>query len=128
MKKFNMDHKTRDKILLPYRKNNEGVIRFSGLPFQVLKELFDKNYVDPDDFQSDIGPTNKDFLDFLQANPRFTCQGYAIPADRHDYRIIVEGVTLTGEYTKEELITFVEKFRQADYMVLGEKSLTCDYY
>jgi hypothetical protein len=57
----------------------------------------------------------------------FTAHGYAVSADRHDYRVTIEGVAMSGEYSKDTLLAFVKMFRDADELTLSETYLSAWY-
>lgn len=126
MKTLNRDVKRRDELLEPFYVHSAmgGSQRFAELDVFTLKTLVNEDFADPEDAQNSA-PALGDILKFMEANPGFTCHGYAIEPYRSDYRISVEGVDYQGNPTIEQIVAFVKLFRFADELVIEEDELYC---
>ena len=103
-----------------------GIRSFEGLDAEELKTLVQKNFLDEADCQNN-SPYARDIISFLEDYPMFTAHGYAVSADRYDYRVTIEGVAMSGEYSKDTLLAFVKMFRDADELTLHETYLSAWY-
>lgn len=93
---LNKDQTQRDKILKPfYDKSNEeflgGCKRFNKVPLKILKKLLEEKFLDPEDKHNDAHAV-EEFIEFMRGQPGITAMGYAISADRDDYRISIDGI------------------------------------
>ncbi len=128
---LNKDVNRRDQIIFGKRYQEDdyrygGIRHFDHLNLNTLKDLINENFIDKEECQND-SPSTEDIYEFIQSHPRFTCHGYAVSISRSDYRVTLEGVELNGWYSREELIDFIEMFRYADELCIGEENLYCWY-
>jgi hypothetical protein len=61
----------------------------------------------------------------MKSHPKFTAHGYAVTHERYDYGVSIEGLSYSGEYSKEDLADFTHLCRLADDFVVQDKSLYC---
>lgn len=120
---MNKNQTERDALLEPYfgqREYSGGIRSFQGLPAGVLQTLLDRDFAEYEDVQNEA-PSLGEILGFLHKHPTFVAHGYAVSADRGDYRISIEGVNQIGldELSKDELVSFTEMFRRADEFSLS---------
>lgn len=113
---LNKDVATRDNIVKPFVIREGSLNYFEGMPAEVLKQLVDLQFADPEERQNNA-PDIADMLLFLEDNPKFTAHGYTVPIGRKDYRISVEGVECKERLSSEEIEKFVNTFREADDFV-----------
>jgi len=120
---YNMDYKLRDSMLNDIYGDREGgksydIYRFDNLTAEVLQELVDLKFADPDDYQNN-SPTIGEILEFLKENSGFTAQGYAVTAERDDYRISIDGID--GSSKEDcQIQNFIDIFRKADEFQIGD--------
>ena len=92
-----------------------GISKFKDLPLDVIKQLIEKGYLDPDDYQN-CSPTVSSIVKFVEehdpANWRF--HGYVVSAERDDTRVSIEGINSLKPLGKDDLIDFLQEFRYAD--------------
>ena len=122
---FNRDVKRRDGILKEFFDKGNAYGRFRGLTTEVMQQLIDEKFLDPEDNQNG-SPTAGDFLDFMKEYPFVKAHGYAIGIDRIDYRITIERLEADLPEDKdtkiEFIIDFVNRFHHADSLTLTENS------
>jgi hypothetical protein len=98
MFEFNKDWKERDRIMIPYLKErynqkaiNYDVLTFGGLPLEILQELLDKRFIDPEEKQNE-SPSVIQFKSMMTRYPTLLAHGYIVSPKRNDYRISIEGL------------------------------------
>ena len=130
MKELNKDWKRRDEIIKSGRgKREDGtydVYHFDGMTLKTLELLFKENFIDATEMQN-CAPSCGTIFEFMKANKRFTCHGYAVSPERIDYRVSIEGVKLTKKPTEAEKDNFVETFRMADEFTCNANGCYCWY-
>ena len=118
----------RDMILFDELYDEEkyfgGIRSFDGVNYDDFRELLSSNLIDPEDAQN-YAPTAGEIGEFLREHPNFTAHGYAVSPMRDDYRISFEGVSCELEYSKEDMLDFVNLFRLADEFTIEPGSLYC---
>jgi hypothetical protein len=122
-----MNIKLRDEILRPYISDGstKSLIRFRGLPLDVLEKLVTHGFVALGKWNRCAGVTSL-FLPFLRRHPDFTAHGYALPEDRPDCRITVEGVECEKPVTDETATDFTNTFSQyADEVKVSTSRAYC---
>ena len=124
-----MNTKLRDEILAPYL--SEGSTKefsyFGGLPLNVLEKLVSLNCIELGEWNNCEGVEDL-FLPFLKEHPKFTAHGYALPEDRPDCRITIEGVECDAPMTIQDIIDFSNTFfRGADDISLSPVYAYCWY-
>ena len=112
---YNKDQAARDKLLgiPPGARYGGGVEWFKGIDLATLKKLVVEGYADPEDAQNSA-PTIGEFLEFMEAHPKFLAHGYAVSDKREDYRISIEGLKCPGKATAKDKRDFIQAFSQAD--------------
>lgn len=94
------DEKLRNEIVRPYLDRDlpwgkhYDLVGFSDLPLKILKELVDKKFTFKDIAQND-SPTIGEFMDMMTRFPILKAHGYIVTAKRHDYRVSVEGLSIS---------------------------------
>lgn len=120
----------RDYVLFheDYRpdKYSGGIRRFEDLSYRDYEELLYLNVIDPDDRQN-LAPTAKEIAEFLRSHPDFRAHGYAVSPERGDYRVSLEGVCCTEEYSLQDVIDFFELFKDPDEIKVEKNCLSCWY-
>ena len=113
---YNKDQAARDKLLgIPLdARYGGGVERFKGIDLATLKKLVVEGYADPEDAQNIAAPTIGEFLEFMEAHPKFLACGCAVSGKREDYGISIEGLKCPGKATAKDKRDFIQAFRQAD--------------
>ena len=107
---MNKNWKKRDEIIgVQEKKYSGGIVSFEGLSLETLEKMVKNNFIDLDDAQNEA-PSAGEILEFMKANPRFTCHGYAVSIERSDYAVMLEGVELNEKPTQLEKDNFVEMF------------------
>ena len=115
---LNKDIETRDKLIWgkyrPRKYNFGGVIPYQGMNVRTLRKLLEQNFADPEERQNNA-PTIGEIYNFMKSYPSYTCHGYAVSADRDDYRVSIEGVE-KGDKTDsvEEFQSYMKLFGNAD--------------
>ena len=115
---LNTDWKDRDRIITgeesPYKQPSYsgGIFPYQDMSVDTLKELRDKNYLDPEDCQND-SPSIEQFIELMERHPLMTAHGYAVSFERDDYRFSVEGVEGIVEGTAG-LFDVLKLCREAD--------------
>jgi hypothetical protein len=106
-----MNIELRDEILRPYISSGpkKSLGRFRGLPLDALEKLVADGFVALGKWNSCAG-VNSLFLPFLRRHHEFTAHGYALPKDRPDCRITVEGVECEKPMTDETIRDFSNTF------------------
>ena len=123
-KELNMDFARRDAIIGGKEQGIYDIYHFQGLTLEKLELLFKENFIDGDDAQ-DSAPTAQEILEFMRANPRFTCHGYAVTIERSDYRVSIEGVSLEEKVTEADRENFTNLFRHADEFSCSSSGCYC---
>ena len=103
-----------------------GIALFSGLKVETLKKLINEGFADLEDAQNE-SPTLKEFFDFLEKNPEFSAEGYAVSAEREDCRITITGVLYTGKVTESKKKAFLELCSDADELTVEDEYLRSWY-
>ena len=127
-----VDIEARDKIIFSdgyvpeaYRRHG-GSRSFEGVTLEQLQALQEQGFLDPEECQND-SPSIAEFMEYMKSHEGFTAHGYAISADREDYRVSIEGLQKLGDVTREDLIDFVNAFRWADELTCKDDELFCWY-
>ena len=124
---FNQDHELRDHIL---GINGDAYMRSGLAYFEIdlasIQGLRDNNFLDLESTQND-SPTIGEFIDFMENHPGVLAHGYAVPIERYDYRVSLEGVRVPSQFaTPECLADFVDLCRDADNFSIRD-GLYCWY-
>lgn len=126
MFEFNKDSKERDSIIFgepqDWGRKNGGILSFDAMLSEQLDELVRLKHADPETCQN-CSPSIAEFLEFLKENQGFLAHGYVVSPNRDDYRVSVEGITYSGDASKEEIITFVNFCHHADELELENNFL-----
>lgn len=119
---FNKDQDTRDKLLgiPPTAKYGGGIEAFTGLTAETLRQLVDQSFADPEDAQNSA-PTIGEFLEFMEAHPKFRAFGYAVGIKRSDYRVSIEGCECAKGASEKDQRDFTSMFRFADDFKVGRR-------
>lgn len=115
---YNKDIETRDKLIWgryrPRKYAFGGTISFQGMNVKTLRKLINQNFADPEEKQN-FAPSIGEIYDFMCTYPAYTCHGYAVSADRDDYRVSIEGVEKGDKtYSVEEFQDYMKLFSNAD--------------
>lgn len=120
MKTLNKNQSLRDNILYPFFKSTEycgGIRHFSGVTYEALVQLFDGEFVDPEETQNN-SPSTNEFLSFLKTHQNFTVHGYVVEKERSDYRVSIEGLELKSHPIRniglEDTVDFINFSKCAD--------------
>lgn len=108
---YNKNQERRDDLLSKYLNGNVisyTVVYFNGVPLDVIKQLRDENFLDPNDKQNDA-PNASQFIDFVDKYPFVKFHGYTVAKNREDYRTTIEGLT-ADHYNKDQYPDFVKDF------------------
>ena len=115
---FNKNYEAREQIIFGFgeeydKKNYPGGCRnFENMSVDTLQCLVDEKFADPEDRQN-YAPTIGELLEYGKSHKGVVFGGYAISADRDDYRVSIDTITQTIENEKE-LTAFAEAFHDAD--------------
>ena len=123
---MNKDIKARDERIYGYYKESSynlgGVRRFNNLSPADLHWLVENDFADPRDCQND-SPTLQEFLYFADTHPGFSFGGYAVSANRPDYRVSIDSIHYAVDpvMPTEYMVDFATLFRLADefYLSIG---------
>jgi hypothetical protein len=97
---FNRDAERRNALLAPFRRTEEpftmfdesaDLFYFHRLPVEVVSQLLQEKYIDPDERIND-SPSPAEYFDFMRRHPGVTAHGYATHISREDYRVSIEGI------------------------------------
>lgn len=109
-----------------YRERG-GCARFDHLNVSTAKKLVALEFVNPEDRQN-YSPTVKEMIDFCDdGSGKWTLHGYVISAERDDCRVTFEGVETDQPLDAEEIIRFVNMFREADEFDISIDGARCWY-
>ena len=129
MKKLNDDIETRDKIIYgkyksaPYKFT--GYRSFSGMEADVLTDLLDNNFADPDE-TCGYSPTIYEIREFLRDYPDYTAHGYSADNKDGNYGIVICGVEKgSPSDSSDELHDYMRLFGNADEF--DETNMRCCY-
>lgn len=126
-----MQYDKRDQILFqePYQeeKYSRSIRPFEGLKAQDCLALINLGFLDRNMSYNDA-PFADEYLDFMKkfAKEPFRAHGYAKSATTGGI-IVIEGLSLRGNYSKEALISFANKFHDADEFLIEPDSMWCWY-
>ena len=127
---YNRDVVARDNVLFGEHNPDDyhgGIRRFAEMDLEELRIMFAGRWIAPDEAQN-FSPTAQQILEFMEEYPSYLTYGYAVSADRDDYRITLEGVFKRSGYTsEEELQDFTNLFRHADEFYAGRDGMYCWY-
>ena len=115
---LNRDIEKRDEIIFgkyePEAYRSGGMCRFENLSLEKLKQLVDLNFISLEERQND-SPSVREFIEFMEKYSGYTVMGYAISADRRDYRVSLEGIEKNNYVDSgEEISEFINLFGDAD--------------
>jgi len=117
-KSFNADE--REQIIFhrqydPENYKDGGICKFKSLHYNVIRELMDKGYLDPDDFQN-CSPTVDSFATFVKNHDpeNWYFFGYVVSPKRDDCRVAIEGIGSYKPLSMDDLIDFLQEYRHAD--------------
>lgn len=114
---YNMDIKTRDEIIFgEYNPNtySGGVRYFYGMNLDTLNKLIELGFVDLDEAQNN-SPTIDEFIEWMENHDGYIVNGYVVSDKREDYRLSIVSIKKTEKIEdKDELVEFIEAFRNAD--------------
>ena len=118
----------RDRILFGERyeskKYSGGIRYFDDLDYDRLKTLLDQKLADLEE-QHNCAPEIGEIAEFLDKHKNFTAHGYAVSPERDDFRVSLEGVECGDEYSKQDMLDFVELFRFADEFSIDDTGMYC---
>ncbi len=116
MFEFNKDVKTRDEMIFGEYAPDKymgGVRRFEGISADLIKELMEMGYADPDEAQNS-SPSIQELVDYANRYDGYLFDGYVVSLDRSDYRVSIETIKKYEDVDKDEMMDFVKEFRSAD--------------
>lgn len=115
---FNKNYEAREQIIFGFgeeydKKNYPGGCRnFENMSVETLQRLVDEKFAEPDDCQN-CAPTIGELLEYGKSHKGVVFGGYAVSADRDDYRVSIDTVNQTFD-NADELAAFSKAFRDAD--------------
>ncbi len=105
---MNFDSEARDRILFANPANADwgrSDLKYVTLSLENVQDLWDNNFIDPDECQND-SPTTRKFYNFMKKFPgKVFAHGYATSLERgkEDYRVTIEGLLVNQEDVTEEI-------------------------
>ena len=125
---MNKDVQKRDTIIFgAYEpaKYTGGLRLFTALDVNTLGKHIDEGFADPRERQNEA-PSIKRIYSFMRQYPEYRAHGYAVEAERPDYRISLEGVEKQGGYAdRKELSDFCRLFGNADEFNADAAEMYC---
>lgn len=122
---LNTDINTRDQLIFgeDYDKSKYygGIRLFENMTSDTMQKLLDQKFAQEDDAQNDM-PCIKELMEYASNHKNVTFNGYAVTADRNDYRISVDVIRQDFENPKTEILDFTEHFRHADEFQINAES------
>ena len=119
---------SRDLILFdePYdeEKYSGGIRSFDHMTYRDYCNLVRLNVIEESDRQN-LAPEASKIARFLKMHPQFRAHGYAVSKKRVDYRVSIEGVSLVGDYTMQDVEDFLKLFKEADEIQIDPIGLYC---
>lgn len=98
------DWKTRDAILgisVDWGKDDSGgTFPLEAVDLGTLQELLARNFIDPADQQNEA-PTVSEIIEFMRVYPGTIAFGYAVSPERPDYRVSIDGISITRDMVTE---------------------------
>ena len=118
---LNRDVDRREQIIFGDEKYDAekyagGIRNFHDMSYDTLKTLVDENFVNIDDRQNDA-PSIKELMEYAEAHPYMTFNGYAVELARADYRISIDAIR--QDFNRDKSATaaikeFSDHFHAAD--------------
>lgn len=99
-----------------------GVRGFHDVDLETLVRLRDEQFLDIYE-QHNCAPEIGDIMEFLADHENFLVGGYAVSANREDYRVSIDTIYCEGDYDYKDIFDFVKVFRFADEFVANEETL-----
>lgn len=122
---YNKDNDERMKIL-NLKERGSSLVYFQ-INCDTLQKLIDNNFANPEENQNG-SPTISEFLEFgkkyKDEDLYFT--GFAIPPERHDYSIVIEGMECETE-NKDFMVDFLNTFKYANKLIKEDDFVSCWY-
>lgn len=116
MFEFNRDVEKRDKLIFGEyapEKYMGGTRQFEGASVELMRQLLDLGYMDPEETQND-SPTAQEFVEYAEKWGGYVFDGYVVSINRQDYRVDITAIS-KGDYAEREEVTeFIKLFRFAD--------------
>ena len=103
-----------------------GIRKIESILFEDYVDLLRVGAIDPYDRQNDA-PCADEIMKFVWAHPNFYAFGYAVSPQRDDYRVSIEGVACTEEYSLQDVWDFFEVFPYPDELTIQKGLLRCWY-
>jgi len=100
-----------------------GTCPFAGIDFYALDMLIQMGVIALDECQNN-SPTVQEFKAFLSEHPEFQAHGYAVSAERKDYRVTLEGLAGTAS-NMQAALAFSQFFNNADVCRVDQQTLEC---
>ena len=110
---MNKDFSKRDEIIKPYATTEwgpnyvSGSLRFEYLTHDVLKQLIDEDFADPNVCHNEA-PSTKEFLDFLSVHKNFSVGGYVHLMDNEEYVILIDQLDGISYWDSDEIKEFID--------------------
>jgi len=96
---LNADEARRNEILTGY-PHPQHFIEFKNLNLEQLEQLVAENFIHLQEQQNN-SPTTEEFLAFMRRFPEVKAHGYALPLEREDYSMSIEGLDYAGPVSDE---------------------------
>lgn len=103
-----------------------GIARYSDVSLDVLEKLVELGFVNLLQTHND-SPTISQILDFMYDHSGFKAHGYVVDIKRPDYRVSIEGIKKVGKITKQDIIDFIDLFKDTDDLIVNKDLLYCRY-
>lgn len=85
-----------------------------------LNKLIELGFVDLDEAQNN-SPTIDEFIEWMENHDGYIVNGYVVSDKREDYRLSIVSIKKTEKIEdKDELVEFIEAFRNADEFDIDE--------
>ena len=126
---YNRSVALRDEIIFGKYEPEEypgGCRRFDNLTLEKLERLVGDEYIALCDRHNNAPPLET-FIEFMEKYSDYVACGYAISANRGDYRVRIDGLKKPdgGYDTMDEMDEFYKLFREADNFTVGTKGMSC---
>lgn len=124
---LNRDEKVRDEIIFGKYEPEKyvgGIRRFDDLSLGNLLKLVRCEFIDVNERHNSC-PHVETILLFMERYSGYFASGYAVSAERDDYRVSLDGLKKTGILTEVEKADALSLFGKADDFRLDENGLYC---
>lgn len=126
----NRDEKLRDEIIFGKHEPDKylgGIRRFEGLKISQLFDLFCNHFITWDE-RHNAAPDLREIVGYIAEHPGYGMSGYAVAAQRDDYRVSIDGLEKEGvAITKQEQEDFKKLFGAADDFEASSRRLYAWY-